>query len=85
MAWISRKGTNVYIRADEELLYKRIMQGGRPPFLSEDSPREDFSVLYRRRNALYEQYAHLIHDVDDSPASINARRLLTALEKHHAR
>jgi shikimate kinase len=85
MAWIGGKGTNVYVRADQELLYGRIMAKGRPPFLSEDNPREDFAALYEKRHRLYTEYAHLIHDVDDSPAKINAQRLLVALEKYHAR
>lgn len=85
MAWIGGKGTNVYVRADEALLYDRIMAGGRPPFLSEASPREDFAALYRTRDALYAEFANLIHDVDDSPAEINAQRLLVALEKYYAR
>lgn len=85
MAWIGAKGTNVYVRAEEELLYGRIMAGGRPPFLSEENPREDFAALYRKRHLLYTDYANLIHDVDDAPAKINAQRLLVALEKYHAR
>lgn len=85
MAWIGKKGTNVYVRADEELLYGRIMAGGIPPFLSGENPREDFARLYEKRDGLYSNYAHLVHDVDDSPAVINAQRLLVALEKYHAR
>ncbi len=85
MAWIGKKGTNVYIRGKEEMLYQRIMAKGRPPFLSETSPREDFSALYERRNTLYMNFAHLIHDVDNSPAELNARRLIVALEKYHER
>lgn len=85
VAWIGKKGTNVYVRADEALLYDRIMAGGRPPFLSEENPREDFARLYEKRDGLYSNYAHLVHDVDDSPAAINAQRLLVALEKYHAR
>ena len=85
MAWIGRKGTHVYVRADEELHYGRIMTKGRPPFLSEENPREDFHRLYEKRDALYTQFAHVIHDVDDAPPEINAQRLLVALEKHHER
>ena len=85
MAWIGRKGTNVYIQGEEIMLYNRIMAGGRPPFLSEASPREDFALLYEKRDALYRDFAHLVHQVDDSPAELNARRLVVALEKYHER
>ena len=85
MAWIGKKGTNVYIQGDEEMLFQRIMANGHPPFLSEEQPREDFSALYRRRDALYRSFAHLIHPVDDSPADLNARRLVVALENYDER
>jgi len=85
MAWIGKKGANIYIQADEQLLYNRFMPAGRPPFLSKDHSREDFARVYRHRSKLYEKFAHLIHTVDDSPPEINAQRLLVAMEKHHVR
>jgi len=85
VAWLRHAGTRVYVRAEAELLYRRIMAGGRPPFLSEDDPHGDFLELYARRDALWREFADLVHDVDDSPKDINARRLQVALEKHHAR
>jgi len=85
MAWIGKKGTNIYIQADEQLLYNRFMSAGRPPFLSKDHSREDFARIYQRRAELYEKFAHLIHTVDDSPPEINAQRLLAAMEKQHVR
>ena len=84
MAWLSGRGTAVYLHADADLLFARIMEGGRPPFLSEERPEEDFKELYRKRDALYADFADIIHDVDDSPQEINAQRLLVVLEKRHA-
>ncbi len=85
MAWLSGRGTAVYLKADADLLFERIMNGGRPPFLSEENPKEDFMALYEKRDALYSQFADLIQEVDDAPQEINAQRLLVSLEKHHAR
>ena len=85
MSWLKNLGVNVYIRASSDILYKRIMSKGRPPFLSEDNALEDFQVIYKHRNAMYEKFADLIHDVDDSPLHINAQRLLTSLEKNNVR
>ena len=85
MARLQSKGLMVYLKADEELLYTRIMAGGRPPFLSEAHPREDFSRLYKKRDQIYSDCAEITLTVDDSSAELNARRLQTALEKHHAR
>ncbi len=81
MAWIGRKGFNVYVRAPRALLFKRIIAGGRPPFLSEDDPEGDWAALYEKRDALYAGFAALTHDVDESEPSINAQRLLVKLEE----
>ena len=43
------KGTRIYLRADEEMLYKRIMAKGHPPFLGQQTPREDFSRLVQNK------------------------------------
>lgn len=85
MAWLSGRGTAVYLKAEAELLFERIMQGGCPPFLSEDNPKEDFMTLYEKRDALYIQFADMIQEVDDAPQLVNAQRLLVSLEKRHAR
>ena len=85
LGWLKNLGLKVYIRADAELLYQRIMARGRPPFLSEDDPHGDFMEIYSRRHPLCGVFADIIHDVDDAPKKINARRLLTALERHHVR
>ena len=79
------KGTRIYLRADEEMLYKRIMAKGHPPFLGQQTPREDFSRLYRTRDPLYTQFANLIHTVNDIAPEENTRKILAALENYHAR
>lgn len=84
MARLGNRGTRVYLLASFELLYRRISSSGKPAFLSAESSHEEFSELYRRRDILYRRFADLIHEVDNSPAEINARRLLLALEEHYA-
>ena len=81
MAWIGRKGYNVYIRADRDMLFRRIMAGSRPPFLSEKDPEGDWAALYEKRDAMYRDFAGIIHDVDESEPKINAQRLLVKLQK----
>ena len=85
LGWVKNLGLKVYLRADAELLYSRIMAHGRPPFLSEDDSHGGFMELYDKRHPLYTEFADIIHDVDDAPKKINAQRLLTALEQHNAR
>ena len=84
LGWVKNLGLKVYLRADAELLYSRITAHGRPPFLSEDDPHGAFMELYDKRHPLCTEFADIIHDVDDAPKKINAQRLLTALERHHA-
>ena len=47
-------GTLVVLSDAAEVLYERILRGGRPAFLSADRPWEDFQALYRERMALME-------------------------------
>ncbi|PIE04540.1 MAG: shikimate kinase [Spirochaetales bacterium] len=83
MAWLSDRGVNVYLRAPSRLLFKRIMAGGRPPFLPEENPEEAWQAIYMKRHALYTDFARIVHDVDESELSVNARRLLAKLEKNN--
>lgn len=46
------QGALVVLSDRPEVLYERIMKGGRPAFLSADRPWEDFQDLYRQRSAL---------------------------------
>ncbi|RLW68392.1 MAG: hypothetical protein B6D68_03740 [spirochete symbiont of Stewartia floridana] len=84
MNLILENGLKVYVRADAELLYNRIMRKGKPPFLSEKQPRKDFRAIYERRHRLYEKYADIIVDVYDVPLKVNAQRLSVKLEKYYA-
>lgn len=45
-------GTLVVLSDRVEVLYERILRGGRPAFLSADHPWEDFRAVYRDRMAL---------------------------------
>ncbi len=45
-------GVIVALSESVDVLYERIMKGGRPAFLSAENPREDFQWVYRERTAL---------------------------------
>jgi shikimate kinase len=47
-------GALVVLNDRVEVLYERIVRGGRPAFLSAEHPWEDFQALYRERGALFE-------------------------------
>ncbi|MDC7221076.1 MAG: shikimate kinase [Spirochaetales bacterium] len=68
---LREEGSIVYLSVPEETLYERIMAGGRPPFLSEETPREDFHEVYLRRDALNREMADLIVNLNESDAEGN--------------
>ena len=45
-------GTLVVLVDKADVLFDRIMKGGRPAFLSEADPKKDFLALYEERSAL---------------------------------
>jgi len=47
-------GVLIVLTDTAEVLYERILRGGRPAFLSEATPWEDFQSLYRERTALFQ-------------------------------
>jgi len=61
-------GTLVVLTDDLEVLYQRILRGGRPAFLSANRPWEDFQTLSRERTALLEVLT--AHRIDLSRASL---------------
>ena len=60
------KGLFVYLKEDLETLYKRILRGGVPAFLSNEDPHGDFEKLYLRRTKLYEAAADLSVDLREN-------------------
>lgn len=63
--------TSYYLDADENDLFNRIIRGGIPPFLEGEDPKKKFSDLYKRRSALYRNWALRIIDTrGKTPAEI---------------
>ncbi len=71
MSLLREEGSVVYLYLPEELLYGRIMAKGRPPFLSEEHPREDFHEIYLRRDSLNRQIADLVINLDEASPEEN--------------
>lgn len=46
-------GVQVFLDTPEEILFRRIISGGIPPFLSRDDPGGSFSSLFQERRKLY--------------------------------
>jgi len=52
VAVLKPAGLLVVLSDRVEVLYERIMRGGRPAFLSADHPWEDFQTIYAQRSAM---------------------------------
>ena len=50
----------IYLMVEEEILYKRILAGGIPPFLEGPDPRQTWRRLYDKRHGLYAAEADII-------------------------
>jgi shikimate kinase len=77
-ALIKRIGTVVYLQADAEALFARVMRGGLPPFLDPADPKGSFLALCRQREPIHEQFADVAINTDglapnDVVAAIFAR------------
>ncbi len=77
-------GIVVFLREREEILFDRIMKGGLPAFLPENSPRQAFHALFERRDAACLEYADIIMDLRDRDRSdrfVSERSLQATLER----
>jgi|APSaa5957512622_1039677.scaffolds.fasta_scaffold93381_2 shikimate kinase len=78
MERLKTAGLFVYIEHDIEVLFRRIMKHGRPPFFSEEDPHKDFLDIVERRVPLLKERADIIitlkdGTVDESLAAVTAR------------
>ena len=62
----SELGFFIYIKTEPDILLKRILRKGLPPFLDLDDPRGSFMRLYEKREPFYLKHADMIIEL---PAS----------------
>ena len=79
---LAKIATFVYIVVDIDILYKRIMKGGLPAFLSPDHPYEDFTDLYNRRSPLMSEKADIIVELQNDPIEDSYGKLAETLKEH---
>ena len=56
-------GKIIYLKRNEKDMLKVILKHGIPAFLDKDNPELSFSLLYEKRNAIYEKEADLVIDL----------------------
>jgi shikimate kinase len=80
MNLLKNNGIIIFIRVDEETLYKRIVRDDIPPFL-EGSPREKFHDLFINREEKYLKYSDIVIEVQDAPISETAQIIRAEIGK----
>ncbi|MFA7117499.1 MAG: shikimate kinase [Sphaerochaetaceae bacterium] len=64
---VNGRGVSIYLRVSEQVLLKRIMKDGIPPFLDKEDPQTSFAALYARRDKLYGKKCAFVIDLPDYP------------------
>ncbi len=62
--WLEKLGFFVYLKVSPEIIFKRIMARGLPPFLDPARPYESFNELYKQREQYYLRLANLVVEID---------------------
>lgn len=75
------RGTLIYLKEEEEVLYRRILSGGIPPFLDAGNPRKSWEEVYRRRHELCKQKADIILPLKGANPERSLELLAWALDK----
>ena len=70
---IKLNGYFIYLKQDEEVLFKRIKYNGLPPFLKTDNPQKSFHKLFIERTDKYNKIADLIISPGDKSKEDTAK------------
>ena len=83
-AAIKEKGTSIWLRADIDVLMRRVGKRNNRPLLKTDNPRRVMEQLIEKRYPIYAE-ADIIIDSREGPHEYMVRAILTALSDHAAR
>lgn len=79
---IQASGKVVYLKVAENVLLKRILSGGVPPFLDSLNVEGSFSLLYHRRDALYRKFSDIVIELlPYTDINVNAEYLFSRLSE----
>jgi shikimate kinase len=76
---LAEHGTVVYLRATPEHLYERVRQDRNRPLLATDDPLARLRELYKVRDPLYREVAHVVVDTGRQSVKTLTRTLLDKL------
>ena len=81
MTHLDASGVFLYLVQQEQILYRRIIAGGIPPFLDCADPAASFHELFLRRDALYRQRADCIVDIVNKNQAESLAAVIQSLER----
>jgi shikimate kinase len=82
-ARVRARAVSIWLRADLDVLVRRVARRSNRPLLKDASPREVLERLMAARDPVYAE-ADLMVETDDSPAEATVERVLAALAQHAA-
>lgn len=80
-ALIKAGAISVWLKADVEILVRRVGRKGGRPLLADRDPAEALNALAKERHPFYTQ-AHLTVDAGDAPHGVTVNLILAALADH---
>lgn len=80
---VSKRFFCIHLAERADVLYDRIVRSGIPPFLSEQHPKHDFDVLFRRRDGVYRQTADLTIDCHGQSVMLIVEKIRSELLRVH--
>jgi len=80
-AQISKTGASLWLKADLDVLLKRVSRRNNRPLLKQGDPKEILKTLIEKRYPVYEQ-ANIIVESEDVPPDETVNRVLSALKNH---
>jgi shikimate kinase len=80
-ARVRERGVSVWLRAELDVLHRRVSRRSNRPLLKQGDPREVLRRLIEVRHPVYAQ-ADIVVDSDDSPPETMVERVIEALRAH---
>jgi len=80
---LKKLGFLIFIDVPVDVLYKRVMKKGIPPFLDENNPEKSFKNLYEIRKKKYYDLADLVVKVEDDSIKKIREILINKIEEYN--
>lgn len=79
---LKKLGFMVYLKVPPEIIFKRIVKRGLPPFLAGDNPYEKFIEIYKHREQYYNMYSGLTIEIaQNAPAEETGKIIIKKIEE----